>query len=106
METKDNTNKINYNFIEDQSLSLKEYKIGNGVGFKPIISSLIFMNGIIFAHRYGFTNDKRFAVLTLVSSIFLGNLLIRKVFGDTKLSELYESDSAGSYSYELLKSNK
>ncbi len=106
METKDNTNKINLNLIENQRLPLREYQIGTGYGYRGILTSLIFMNGIIFAHRYGLTNDKRFAALTIFSSLFFGGLLSNKVFGNTKLSELFETDYQALISSNLLKSIK
>jgi hypothetical protein len=76
------------NQAKNNSITLKEYELGLGVHFRRLLFPIIFLNGVIYATRYGLGTNKRLGAFVLLGSYPLASYIAFKFFGDQKLADL------------------
>ncbi len=72
----------------NSSISTNEYHIGTGLYFRNMLFPIIFLNGVIYATRYGLGTNKRLGALVVLGSYPLASIIALKFFGDTRLHDL------------------
>ncbi len=88
MEPKIINESLAKDMLINTGITVREHEIGKGSSFAKVLTGLFMLNGLIFAHRYGLGDNKRFGALVLLGSFPLAYILSKYAFGDRKLAEL------------------